>query len=136
MKPISTPSTVVIVAGETSGDQHGARLVNALQARTDRLHFHGVGGPALQRAGVHILVDAATLSVVGVTEVAAKLPAILKGLKTVKRSMRKLKPDLLILIDFQPGSHGQKTGNPGPILYQSSDLGLAARAGEADCQAG
>ena len=100
MGPISTSTTVVIVAGETSGDLHGARLVNAMRARTDRLHFLGVGGPALRRAGVHILVDAAALSVVGVTEVAVKLPAILNALRTVKRHLKKLKPDLLILIDF------------------------------------
>ena len=96
----STTSTVVIVAGETSGDLHGAKLVNAMQARTDRLVFHGVGGPALQRAGVRILVDAAALSVVGLTEVVARLPAIFKGLKTVKYHLKKLQPDLLILIDF------------------------------------
>ena len=99
MEPISS-SSIVIVAGETSGDLHGAKLVNALQARADGLQFHGVGGPALRRAGVHIFVDAAALSVVGITEVVAKLPAILNGLKTVKRNLRKLKPDLLILIDF------------------------------------
>ena len=96
----STSSTVVIVAGEASGDLHGAKLVDAMQARTDRLYFLGVGGPALRRAGVRIVVEAAALSVVGVTEVVAKLPAILKGLKTVKRYLKKLKPDLLILIDF------------------------------------
>jgi lipid-A-disaccharide synthase len=93
-------STVVIVAGETSGDLHGAKLVQAMQARTEKLHFCGVGGPALRQAGVHILVDAAELSVVGITEVVAKLPAIFNGLRTVKRLLKKLKPDLLILIDF------------------------------------
>ena len=99
MEPISS-SSIVIVAGETSGDLHGAKLVTALQARNDRLDFHGVGGPALRRAGVKILVDAAALSVVGLTEAVAKLPAILNGLRTVKRNLRELKPDLLILIDF------------------------------------
>ena len=100
MGPFSTSSTIVIVAGETSADLHGAKLVKAMRARTDRLDFYGVGGPALRRAGVHILVDAAALSVVGLTEVVAKLPNILNGFKTVKRNLKKLKPDLLILIDF------------------------------------
>jgi lipid-A-disaccharide synthase len=45
-------------------------------------------------------VDAAELSVVGLTEVFAKLPAIFNGLRTVKRQLKKQKPDLLILIDF------------------------------------
>ena len=96
----NSSSSIVIVAGETSGDLHGAKLVNALQVRADGLQFQGVGGPALRRAGVHILVDAAALSVVGLTEVVAKLPAILNGLNTVKRNLRRQKPDLLILIDF------------------------------------
>ena len=100
MGQISSSSTVVIVAGETSGDLHGAKLVNAMQSRSDKLHFCGVGGPALRRAGVHISVDAAELSVVGLTEVVAKLAAILNGLRTVKRLLKQLKPDLLILIDF------------------------------------
>jgi len=100
MKPHSPRPAVVIIAGETSGDLHGARLVNAMRARNNDLSFCGVGGPALQQAGVRILVDAAQLSVVGLTEVVAKLPAILNGLNTVKRLLKSLKPDLLILIDF------------------------------------
>ena len=101
MEQTSTTSTVVIVAGETSGDLHGAKLVTAMRARAgDHLDFCGVGGPALRRAGVRILVDAAELSVVGLTEVFAKLPAIFNGLRTVKRLLKKQKPDLLILIDF------------------------------------
>ena len=95
-----TTAKVVIIAGETSGDLHGAKLVRALRARAGNLEFYGVGGPALREAGVDILVDAAELSVVGLTEVFAKLPAIFNGLKTVKRHLKKHKPDLLILIDF------------------------------------
>ncbi len=100
MKPHSSQPSVVIIAGETSGDLHGARLVNAMRARNDELSFYGVGGPALRQAGVRILVDAAQLSVVGLTEVIAKLPAIVNALNTVKRLLKSLKPDLLILIDF------------------------------------
>jgi lipid-A-disaccharide synthase len=100
MNCISPQPTVVIIAGETSGDLHGARVVNAMQARDDRIAFHGVGGAALEKEGVHISVDAARLSVVGLTEVVSKLPAILDGMKTVKGLIRRLKPNLLILIDF------------------------------------
>ena len=92
--------TVVIIAGETSGDLHGARLVDAMLARNEGISFYGVGGPALRQSGVRISVDAAQLSVVGLTEVFAKLPAILNGLKTVKQLVQRLKPNLLILIDF------------------------------------
>ena len=51
MEQTSTTSTVVIVAGETSGDLHGAKLVDghAAHAQAIKLDFCGVGGPALRR---------------------------------------------------------------------------------------
>jgi lipid-A-disaccharide synthase len=91
---------VVIIAGETSGDFHGARLVKAMQDQLGGIFFCGMGGPALKAAGVRILVDASELSVVGVTEVFTRLPSVIQGLATLKRLLKSLKPDLVILIDF------------------------------------
>lgn len=91
---------VMIIAGEASGDLHGANLVKAMQAVNPDLFFCGIGGQAMKRAGVRILVDASTLAVVGITEVLAKLPNLLKGMTAAKRLLKTLKPDLLILIDF------------------------------------
>lgn len=92
--------SVMIVAGEASGDQHGAKVVRAMQARDPDLVFYGIGGQALKAAGVRVLIDAAALAVVGITEIFAKLPSLLKGLATAKRLLRTRRPDLLILIDF------------------------------------
>ncbi len=91
---------VMIIAGETSGDQHGAKVVTALKEKYPDISFTGIGGPAMQAAGVHILVDSHTLAVVGITEVFAKGASLLKGLSTAKKALKRLKPDLLILIDF------------------------------------
>lgn len=98
----STPNKpcVAIIAGEASGDQHGAKLVMALQKRQPELFFCGIGGPALRQAGVRIVLDAADLTVVGITEVLSKIPDILKGMAVIKKLLKSLKPDLLILIDF------------------------------------
>lgn len=128
----SPQPTVVIIAGETSGDLHGARVVNAMLARNDGISFYGVGGPALQQAGVRLSVDAAQLSVVGLTEVFSKLPAILNGLKTVKQLVSRLKPDLLILIDFPDfnlkiAAAAKKLGIP--VLYYISPQLWAWRPG-------
>ncbi len=90
----------MIIAGEASGDLHGARVVEAMRQRAPDLLFFGIGGKALEAAGVRILVEAATLSVVGITEVFAKLPNLLRGMRCAKRALKQLKPDLLILIDF------------------------------------
>ena len=100
MKQIISQPCVAIIAGEASGDQHGAKLVRAMQKKRPGLFFCGIGGPALRQAGVRIVVDAADLTVVGITEVFAKLPDIIKGMGIIKKLLRSLKPDLLILIDF------------------------------------
>jgi lipid-A-disaccharide synthase len=90
----------MIIAGEASGDHHGARLVEAMRQKHDNLFFCGIGGKSLAAAGVRILVDASTLSVVGFTEVFAKLPQLLHSMGRVKKLLKGLQPDLLILIDF------------------------------------
>jgi len=100
MNPTSHHPCVAIVAGEASGDQHGANLVSAMQEKQPGISFYGIGGTALKQAGVDIVVDAAELTVVGITEVISKIPAILKGMGSVKRLLKRQKPDLLILIDF------------------------------------
>ena len=100
MNPGGNPFCVTVLAGEASGDQHGAKLVSAMQKKTPSLFFCGMGGDALRRAGVRIVVEASELTVVGITEVFVKIPAILKGMAKIKKLLISLKPDLLILIDF------------------------------------
>lgn len=122
----------MIIAGEASGDRHGAKLVTAMRQRHTDLCFWGVGGGALKAAGVHILVDAATLAVVGITEVIAKLSSLTAALRTVKDALRRLKPDLLILIDFPDfnlhlAAFAKKIGIP--VLYYISPQIWAWRPG-------
>ena len=100
MNPRPDRACVAIIAGEASGDQHGAKLVTAMQKKDPAIFFCGIGGSELRQAGVRILVDASELTVVGLTEVFSKLPGILKGMSTIKKVLKSLKPDLLILIDF------------------------------------
>lgn len=90
----------MIIAGEASGDMHGAKLVRAMRSKNRNLFFCGIGGDALKKEGVRILYEAEKLSVVGVTEVFPKFKSILKGLTLTKRALKSLRPDLLILIDF------------------------------------
>jgi lipid-A-disaccharide synthase len=123
---------VAIVAGEASGDQHGGKLVAAMRRRDAGLVFSGIGGPALQAAGVNILVDAAELSVVGLTEVFVKLPAILRALRAMRRLLREFRPDLLILIDFPDfnlriAAAARRLGIP--VLYFISPQVWAWRSG-------
>ncbi|MDL1967151.1 MAG: lipid-A-disaccharide synthase [Deltaproteobacteria bacterium] len=90
----------MIIAGEASGDLHGSKLVSAICNKNNKIYFSGIGGQALRDAGVEIIVDASELSVVGITEVFSKIPNLFKAIANVKRHLKSIKPDLVILIDF------------------------------------
>ena len=94
------PKSIVIVAGEASGDLHASHVVHALRKRHQDLFICGVGGRAMQAAGAKVLIPADRLAVVGITEVLAKAPVLLKAMGRCKRLLAGLKPDLLMLIDF------------------------------------
>ena len=122
----------MIIAGETSGDQHGAKLVKAMQKRSKELVFFGIGGQALKEAGTDILIDAREISVVGLTEVFSKIPNILRSLRIVKKTFSTMRPNLLILIDFPDfnlhvAATAKKMGIP--ILYYISPQIWAWRLG-------
>jgi lipid-A-disaccharide synthase len=91
---------VMIVAGEASGDLHGANLVRALLAGDSRLRFCGMGGTELEQAGVEMLCDASKLAVVGAIEVLSHLGDILRARRSLIERMQKQRPALLILIDY------------------------------------
>ncbi|HID70207.1 MAG TPA: lipid-A-disaccharide synthase [Desulfobacterales bacterium] len=91
---------VMIIAGEASGDLHGARLVKAMLAKRSDLSLCGMGGKELIAAGVDVLFDAKKIAVVGLAEVFSHLPDILKARKILKTTLREEQPSLLILIDF------------------------------------
>ena len=91
---------VLLVAGETSGDLHGAHLVEAIHQIDPEVQLFGVGGEHLARKGMKILYHSQSLSVVGITEALFKLRTILKALKGLKKSLDQEKPNLIILIDF------------------------------------
>lgn len=93
--------SIVIVAGESSGDAHAARLVTELKKMDDRISFRGMGGDHLREAGVDIFIDMAKLSVMGFVEVLFKYRAIKKELNRLKKNIHDDPPDLLILVDYQ-----------------------------------
>jgi lipid-A-disaccharide synthase len=95
------PTTVVMVAGEPSGDMHGAHLIRALrECLGSGLHVRGMGGREMRAAGADILVDADQVAVVGITEVISKMPRLFKAMSQIKQLLSDARPALLILIDF------------------------------------
>jgi lipid-A-disaccharide synthase len=114
---------VLIIAGETSGDLHGANLVQAVKKIAPGVRFYGIGGDRLQDAGVELLFHNSQLAVVGIVEVLAKLHSIIRALDRVKQLLANENLDLAILIDFPDfnlhvATHLKRRGIP--ILYYIS----------------
>jgi lipid-A-disaccharide synthase len=123
---------VMIIAGEASGDIHGARLVKAMKALRPGLAFFGIGGRVLRQAGVRITVDNAQLAVVGISEALSKLKILLKALRAAKGDLKRIRPDLLIVIDFpdfnlRVATMARKLGIP--VMYYISPQIWAWRTG-------
>ncbi len=123
---------IMIIAGEASGDLHGAKLAQSINNRNRNTLLFGIGGTAMKKEGVRILVDSRTLSVVGITEVLSKLTTIYRAMTRVKKALSRLKPDLLILIDFPDfnfhvAAAAKKLGIP--VLYYISPQIWAWRQG-------
>ena len=89
-----------MVAGEVSGDLHGAHLMEAVHRIDPDIDFLGVGGEHLESKGMKLLYHSQSLSVVGITEALCKLRSVLKTLQGLKESLDRERPDLIILIDF------------------------------------
>ena len=90
---------IALCAGETSGDQLGAGLVAALRERFPGAEFGGIGGDAMRAAGVDTWWDADALAVMGLAEVLAHLPRLLKLRRAFRERVRAWEPDVFVGID-------------------------------------
>ncbi len=88
-----------MVAGEASGDGHGAGLVRALRARHPDARFFGMGGPQLGAAGVELNHASSEISVMGFVEVLPKLPRLFGVLAHLAALAAERRPACAILID-------------------------------------
>jgi lipid-A-disaccharide synthase len=95
---------IVLVAGEPSGDRHGARLAQAIAAHPElhRFRLEGVAGPAMRAAGVVPLARMEDVAVVGFVEILGHLPKLLSVRRTLVRTLEDPATRLFLPIDF-PG---------------------------------
>ncbi|MES2276916.1 MAG: lipid-A-disaccharide synthase [Bacteroidota bacterium] len=91
-----------LVAGEASGDLHGANLMKALKERDTNADFRYFGGDLMQAQGGTLVKHYADMAFMGFTEVLMNLRAIFKNLNACKADISAWQPDVVILIDF-PG---------------------------------
>lgn len=94
-----TATQILISAGEASGDMYAGRLAAALRQRAD-VHLFGLGGSRMREAGVELLADCASISMVGLTEVLRRAPAALRINRRLGDEAARRNPTLAILVDF------------------------------------
>jgi lipid-A-disaccharide synthase len=92
--------SLMIVAGEPSGDAHGAALVQALRNVTPDVHFEifGATGPVMRAAGVDSIIHSDDLSILGLLEIGRALPKFWDAFRALKRAAIERKPDAVILV--------------------------------------
>ena len=91
---------IIVVAGEESGDMYASKIINDL-SKKENLKFYAMGSSKMKKTKATLLVDSSKLSVVGFFEILKIYPKLLKSLNIMKRSIDEIKPDLLVLIDYQ-----------------------------------
>ncbi|MEE1885057.1 lipid-A-disaccharide synthase [Pedobacter flavus] len=91
-----------LVAGEASGDLHGANLIKAIKAKDPQADIQFYGGEKMQAQGGVLLKHYADMAFMGFTEVLMNLRTIFKNMDKCKNDIVAFAPDVLVLIDF-PG---------------------------------
>ena len=97
-----TSLSLMLVAGEASGDAHGASLVRALRETAPQIEFQffGATGAQMRAAEVESIVETDKLSILGLWEVARAFPKFLSAYRELKQAVIDRKPDAVVLIDW------------------------------------
>jgi len=90
---------IALVAGEASGDNLGAELIEQLRQQWPDAEFAGIGGPAMRKAGCDIWFDAEALAVMGLVEILRHLPRLLRLRNQFRKRVLNWQPDVFIGID-------------------------------------
>ncbi len=91
-----------LIAGERSGDLHGANLIKGIRSRDPQARFRGWGGDLMKEEGMELVTHYREAAFMGFLEVVRNLGTILRMLNRCRRDVEAWRPDALILIDY-PG---------------------------------
>ena len=99
---IKKPARIYIIAGEASGDLHGANLLKELYKLDSSISVRAWGGDRMKNEGATLVKHISDLAFMGFIEVLLNLSTILKNINFCKKDILEFKPDVLLLIDY-PG---------------------------------
>lgn len=117
---------------DASGDLHAAAFVEALRKRVPQLDAFGLGGGALEAAGLRPVVAQSEIAIAGLTEVLGSAPRVLGAYTRLRRALTQGRPDLAVFVDSPDlnlplASVAKRSGVP--VLYYVSPQVWAWRAG-------
>ena len=123
---------IMLVAGEASGDQHAANLVQELRARVPEAICFGLGGEMMVSSGVEVVHNLVSHAVIGIAEAVRKLGDFFKILQEAGNLLKHRHPDVLILTDlpdlnFRIAAKAKALGIP--VIYYISPQVWAWRRG-------
>jgi lipid-A-disaccharide synthase len=95
-------NSVLIIAGEASGDLHGASLIRELKKLDSSLKIFGIGGDKMKAEGMELLYHIDKMAFLGFVEVIKHLPFIKKVQRDLIDEVKKRKVKQVVLIDY-PG---------------------------------
>ena len=93
--------TVMLVAGEASGDRHAANVFLELKKRLPNVRGIGMGGAKMAEAGIDIRYDSSNIGVIGLVEILKHYGEIRQALKRMQHIIKTERPDLLICVDYK-----------------------------------
>lgn len=96
---------VMVVAGESSGDQLGAALMGALRVCHPEISFSGVGGTAMAAEGLVSQLSMAEIGLHGIIEVVWSLRRVLGHIRWLTDFAIETRPDVIVLIDIPDFNH-------------------------------
>ncbi len=119
--PQTAKTDLLIIAGEHSGDEHGARLVSALRRARPGLAIAALGGVKLEKAGAQLLYDMTSLSVVGFVEVLKNYGLFRRIFRELLHWIESYGPANICLVDY-PGFNLR-------LARQLKNRGLSCKGG-------
>lgn len=128
------PKRLFLVCGEPSGEAYAARVAARFRSLHPRVPMEGIGGRLLEAAGVRLIRDYHGISVVGITEVARHLPAVLSALRAAVRRATDPGTGAVLLVDFPEFNFrvGKRAAAAGiPVVYYIPPQLWAWRPGRA-----
>ena len=93
-------NSLLISAGEVSGDKHGAEVISILRNADDSLKFFGIGGDILDQNGVELIEHSNKLAFMGLSEVVRNYPFIRSVMRKVLAKVDVYKPIAALLVDY------------------------------------